>query len=159
MPLAITFYDVVLTLHILAVVLAFGVVFAYPLIDAGVKRAGPSALPALHRLHVTIATRLVTPAMAVVLLAGMYLVAADGPYGLDDPWVGATFVILLILFGITGGLTPIDKRLAELAERDLQAGGEPSAEYQAEERKAAIVGSFALLLVVVAIFLMTAKPG
>ena len=156
--MAIVFYDVVLTLHIFAVVLAFGVVFAYPLIDAQIKKAGPSALPALHRMHVAIATRLVTPAMTVVLLAGLYL-AIDGPYGFDEPWISATLVVLFILFGLTGALTPIDKRMAELAERDLGTGGSPSAEYTAEERKAAIMGSFALLLVVVAIFLMTAKPG
>ena len=158
MPIAFAFYDVVLTLHILAVVLAFGVVFAYPLIDAQIKRAGPSALPALHRMHVALATRLVTPAMVVVLLAGLYLVI-DGPYGFDEPWVGATLVVLFILFGLTGALTPIDRRMAELAERDLRAGGELGADYRAEERKAAIMGSLALLLVVVAIFLMTAKPG
>ena len=54
LPLAITFYDVVLTVHILAVVVAFGVVFAYPVIDAQVRRAGPGDLAALHRLHVAL---------------------------------------------------------------------------------------------------------
>jgi uncharacterized membrane protein len=156
--MAIMFYDVVLTLHIFAVVLAFGVGFAYPLIDAQIKRAGPSALPALHRMHVAIATRLVTPAMTVALLAGLYLVI-DGPYGFDEPWISATFVILFILFGLTGALTSIDKRLAELAQRDLGAGGGPSDDYRSEERKTAILGTLAWLLVIVAIFLMTAKPG
>ena len=147
-----------LTIHILAVVLAFGVVFAYPLIDAQMKRAGPAALPALHRLHLVLATRLVQPAMTVVLLAGLYL--ALDRWSLGDPWISATFAILIVLFAITGAvLIPADKRLAELADRDLQAGGEPSADYVAESRKADIVGSVALALVVVAIFLMTAKPG
>jgi uncharacterized membrane protein len=159
MPTAAVLYDLVLTLHIFAVVLAFGVVFAYPLIDAQIKRAGPSALPALHRMHVAIATRLVTPAMTVALLAGLYLVI-DGPYGFEEPWISATFVILFILFGLTGTLTSIDKRLAELAARDVASGGgEPSDEYRAEERKTQILGTLAWLLVIVAIFLMTAKPG
>jgi uncharacterized membrane protein len=158
MPIAIALYDVVLTIHIFAVVLAFGVVFAYPLIDAQMKKAGPSALPALHRMHVAVATRLVTPAMVVVLLAGLYLVI-DGPWGFDEPWISATFVVLFLLFGLTGALTPIDRRMAEIAERDAGSGGTPSEDYRAEERKAAIMGSAALLLVVVAIFLMTAKPG
>lgn len=155
---AFMFYDVVLTIHILAVVLAFGVVFAYPIIDATMKRAGPAALPDLHRLHLVLATRLVQPAMTVVLLAGLYL--ALDRWSLGDPWISATFAILIVLFGLTGAvLIPADKRLAELAERDLRAGGQPSADYVAESRKADIVGSVALLLVVVAIFLMTAKPG
>lgn len=158
MPLAITLFDVVLTVHILAVVLAFGVVFAYPLIDAQIMRAKVVDLAALHRLHVLLARRLITPAMTVVLLAGLYL--ALDRYSLGDPWISATFAILIVLFGLTGAvLTPTDVRLAELAERDAAAGGARSAEYERESRKAALFGSLALLLVVVAIFLMTAKPG
>ena len=79
---AIGLYEVALTVHILAVVVAFGVLFAYPLIDAQIRRAGPDALPGLHRLHLELATRLITPAMTVVLVAGLYLVA-DGPYALE----------------------------------------------------------------------------
>jgi uncharacterized membrane protein len=154
---AFMFYDVVLAVHILAVVIAFGVVFAYPVIDALLKRSGIQ-LAALHRLHVALATRLVQPAMTVVLLAGLYL--ALDRWSLGDPWISATFAILVVLFALTGAvLVPADKRLAELAERDQQAGAKPSAGYLAESRKADIFGSVALLLVVVAIFLMTAKPG
>lgn len=158
MPLAITVFDIVLTVHILAVVLAFGVVFAYPLIDAQIMRAKVVDLAALHRLHVLLARRLITPAMTVVLLAGLYL--ALDRYSLGDPWISATFAILIVLFGLTGAvLTPTDVRLAEIADRDAAAGGARSAEYEREARKAALFGSLALLLVVVAIFLMTAKPG
>ena len=156
LTLAISFYDVVLTVHILAVVIAFGVVFAYPVIDAQVRRASPGDLAALHRLHVVIARRVVTPAMTVVLVAGLYLATRD-PWSLGDPWISATFAILFVLFGLTGAvLVPTDQRLAELAERD---GGTPSADYEREARKAALFGAIALLLVVVAIFLMVAKPG
>ncbi|MEY2443059.1 MAG: hypothetical protein QOJ46_2485 [bacterium] len=155
--IAFMFYDVVLAIHILAVVIAFGVVFAYPVLDAVLKGSGVQ-LSALHRLHVALATRLVQPAMTVVLLAGLYL-ALDRDV-LGKPWVSGPFAILVILFGLTGAvLVPTDKRLAELAERDQKAGGPPSADYLAESRKADIVGSIALLLVVVAIFLMTVKPG
>jgi hypothetical protein len=157
--LAFTFYDVVLAIHILAVVVAFGVVFAYPLVDAQLRRGGPAALPALHRLHLALATKLIQPAMTVVLLAGVYL--ALDRFSLGDPWISATFAILIVLFGLTGAvLIPTDKRLLELAERDVSAGAaEPSADYMAASRRADLFGSIALLLVVVAIFLMTTKPG
>ncbi|MDX6691477.1 MAG: hypothetical protein QOG15_2934 [Solirubrobacteraceae bacterium] len=158
MVVAVTFYDVVLSVHILAVVVAFGVVFAYPVLDAQIRAAGPANLPALHRLHLVLARRVVTPAMVVVLLAGLYL--ATDRWKLSDGWISATFAILIVLFGLVGAvLTPTDKRLAELAERDLKAGTGPSAEYKAQSRKADLFGSIALLLVVVAIFLMVAKPG
>lgn len=156
--LAITFYDFVLTVHILAVVVAFGVVFAYPVIDGYVRAAMPANLPALHNLHVLLATKVITPAMTIVLLAGLYL--ALDRWSLGDPWISATFAILFVLFGLTGAvLTPADKRLAQLAERDASAGAGPSAEYDGARRRADAFGGLALLLVVVAIFLMVAKPG
>ncbi|HWC26195.1 MAG TPA: DUF2269 family protein [Solirubrobacteraceae bacterium] len=112
-----TFYDVVLTVHILAVVVAFGVVFAYPVIDGYMRRASPAGLAALHRLHVLLATRVITPAMTVVLLAGLYL--TFDRWSFEEPWISATVAILFVLFGLTGGfLIPADRRLEELAERD-----------------------------------------
>ena len=158
MLIAIGLYDFVLTIHILAVVVAFGVVFAYPLLDAQIRRAGPGDVAALHRLHLALAQKLITPAMVVVLLAGLYL--ALDRWSLGDGWIGATFAILIVLFGLVGAvLTPTDRRLAELAERDAAAGGAPSEEYLRASRTAALVGSLALALVVVAIFLMSARPG
>jgi uncharacterized membrane protein len=158
MPIAILFYDVVLTIHILAVVVAFGVVFAYPVIDAQIRRASPDQLPALHRLHLVLAQRVITPAMVLVLLAGIYLAVDRDLF--SKLWVSIPLVILFVLFGLTGGvLTPTDRKLAELAERDLEAGGGPSAEYAEQTNRANLFGAFALALVVVAIFFMTVKPG
>jgi uncharacterized membrane protein len=155
---AVTFYDVVLTVHILAVVVAFGVVFAYPVLDAYLRRAMPGNLAALHNLHLAIGRRVISPAMIVVLLAGLYL--AIDRWSLGDPWISATFAILFVLFGLMGGvLTPADRRLVQLAERDASSGSGPSADYERERRRADLVGSLVLLLVVVAIFLMVAKPG
>ena len=154
LPLAITFYDVVLTVHIVAVVVAFGVMFAYPVMDAQVRRAGPADVAALHRLQVALGRRVIVPAMTVVLLAGLYL--TFDRWSFDEPWIGATFAILFVLFGLGGAVfAPTDLRLAELAER----GETGSAEYAREARKARMFGALSLVLVVVAIFLMVAKPG
>jgi uncharacterized membrane protein len=158
MPIAVQFYDVVLSIHILAVVVAFGVVFAYPVIDAQIKRASPEQLPMLHRLHLVLAQKVITPAMAVVLVAGIYLAADRDLFG--KTWVTIPLVILLALFAITGAiLTPTDRKLAELAERDLAAGGARSAEYDELAARANLFGSVALALVAVAIVFMTTKPG
>ncbi|HVF80009.1 MAG TPA: DUF2269 family protein, partial [Solirubrobacteraceae bacterium] len=91
--LAVRFYDFVLTLHILAVVIAFGVVFSYPVLDAWFRRAVPGNLAALHELHLTLGQRVISPAMVVVLLAGLYLAFQD-PWSLGDPWISATLAIL-----------------------------------------------------------------
>src|SRR5207253_9068765 len=45
---AIYFYDVVLAVHIAAIVVAFGVVFAYPVVGVFVTREHARFLPVLH---------------------------------------------------------------------------------------------------------------
>ncbi|MDQ3722558.1 MAG: DUF2269 family protein [Actinomycetota bacterium] len=87
--LAVRFYDVVLTVHILAVVAALGVVFAYPVLDAWFRRALPGNLAALHHLHLMLGRRVIVPAMIVVLLAGIYLAMRE-PWSFADPWISAT---------------------------------------------------------------------
>jgi hypothetical protein len=43
---AILVYDVVVSVHVMAIVLAFGVTFAYPILFPYLQRAHPEALPA-----------------------------------------------------------------------------------------------------------------
>ena len=155
---AILFYDVVLLVHILAVVLAFGVVFTYPVLDAFLRRTSPGDLVVLHRMQAFLTQRFITPAMVVVLVAGLYL--ALDRWSLGDPWISATFAILIVLFGLAGAvLGPTEKRCAELAARDRSSGGGRSDEYEREAIKLARFGGLGLLLVVVATFLMVTKPG
>jgi uncharacterized membrane protein len=155
---AIVLYDVVLFVHVLAVLLAFGVTFAYPLLDAHVRRTNRGDLVALHRFQVFLTSRLITPAMVVVLVAGIYL--ATDRWSLGDPWIAVTFAILIVLFGLAGAvLTPTERRLLELGQRDAGSGGEASPDYEREARRYAMVGRLFGLLVVVAVFLMTVKPG
>jgi uncharacterized membrane protein len=54
--------------------------------------------------------------------------------------------------------TPQVRRARQIAERDLKAGDELSEEYVAVAQRIGKVGSFAGLVVVVAIFFMTYKP-
>ena len=151
---AITFYDVVLTVHIIAVVAAFGVMFAYPIMDAVARRGGAADLAALHRLQVALGRQVIVPGMTVVLLAGLYLTLDRWSFG--EPWISATLAILFVLFALGGVVFgPLDVRLAELAERGETEG----AEYAREARKARLFGMLSLALVTAAIFLMVAKPG
>ena len=84
-----------------------------------------------------------------MLLAGVYLVAT-GPWTLAEPWVGSGLLIVgVLLVGVLAVLSPGERRAAELAERDLGAGGELSDEYWAVSRRVAMVGGFASLLVVI----------
>lgn len=162
MPPAILFYDVVVWVHVTAIVLAFGVTFAYPILIPYFQSQHPRAVPALHEAQALIGRRLITPAATVALLAGAYL-ATDREYW-DEVWVTVPLLILLLLLGMAGAFfTPNERRAAELASRDVEAAGagQPtwSAEYQALGKKVAGVGALASLLVLVALFFMITKPG
>jgi hypothetical protein len=160
--LATAFYEVVLAIHIMAVVVAFGVTFAYPLIFAVVGRQDARALAALHRAEQAVGQRLITPGLLVVVLAGIYLASKLHVWSVFYVQWGLGAAIVL---GGLGGLffAPTERRLAELAERDVAAanGGEVqlSVEYQALSRRLAVVGMLASLLVLVTIYFMATHTG
>lgn len=152
---ALRFYDIVVFIHIAAVVVAFGVTFVYPLIVPLTQRSAPDKLPWLHHLQGEIGQKIITPAAAVVLLAGLYIaLSGDGPFDMSDWWVGFGLLAILVLLGLGGAFfAPRERRLAELAERDL-AAGKLSEEYEALAVQVARVGAFASLLVLVTVLFM-----
>jgi hypothetical protein len=152
---ALRFYDIVVFIHIAAVVTAFGVTFVYPLIVPLTQRSAPDKLPWLHHLQGEIGRKIITPSAAVVLLAGLYIaLSGDGPFDMKDWWVGFGLVAILVLLGLGGAFfAPRERRLAELAERDL-AAGKLSEEYEALAVQVARMGAFASLLVLVTVLFM-----
>lgn len=155
--LAITFYSVVLSVHIMAVVVAFGFAFAYPAFMPWARRAHPEAMPVIHELSGRLGRMVMSPAMVLVLAAGIYL-ASDADVW-SETWVSVPLLILIVI-GALGGMVfaPSERKLAELARRDL-AQGELSAEYDALFRRVAFFGFVTMALVLIAIFFMAAKPG
>lgn len=155
---AIDFYAIVLFVHILAVVVGFGVVFTYPLLDAYARRTNIVDLVALHRFQVFLTSRLIQPALLVILMAGIYL--ATDRWSLGDGWISATLAIVIVIGGLAGAVIgPTEKKLLALAQRDLKQGQKPSDEYEREAIKLARFGGLASLLIVVALFIMVTKPG
>ena len=160
---AIYFYDVVLSIHIMAIVIAFGVTFAYPVLFTYVTREHPRMLPVLHGAQERIGKFLITPAGTIALIAGFYL-ASDRDY-MGKVWVIVPLIILIALLGLGGAFFgPTERRAHELSARDVAAAGPDgpvalSPEYQAVAARIAKVGALASVLVLVAIFFMAAKPG
>ena len=151
-------YDVVLWIHVSAVVASFGLTLVYPLLMTSARQGGEKALPVLHWLAGMWGARLVSTGGFVVLAAGLYL-AVDGPYEFGDPWIGTSLLILLVLGGLAGGyFAPRERKLSELASRDL-GGGALSTEYETLARRVLAFSWLAALLVLVALFLMVTKPG
>lgn len=159
--LAVTVYDVVLAIHIMAVVVTFGVVFAYPIVFRVAANADPRSLPLIHRIETTLERTLVNGGLVVVVGAGIFL-ATDGKHWSEFfvQWgIGAAIVI----GGLVGAvMIPASKRAQKLAERDLAGGagdrGEWSEEYLAISRRLKLVGTFLSLLVLLTIFFMATKP-
>ncbi len=155
--MAITAYNVVLAIHIMGVVIAFGVTFAYPIMFAIAAKQDPRSLPVMHRIERTIDRALINGALLVVLGAGLYL-AAEGKDFKEFfvQWGIGAIVVIGALVGAV--MIPTSKRAQETIERDLAAGGEPSEEYRRLTRRLGIVGSLLSLLVLVSIFIMAVKP-
>jgi hypothetical protein len=153
-------YDVVVFLHIAAVVIAFGVIFTYPLIVPLTWRHHQRSLPHLHRIQSHIGKWIITPGATLVLLAGLYLaLSGDGGYDFADWWVGFGLIAILVILGFGGGFfAPTERRLGELAERDIRSAGEGpvamSAEYQALLRRWSIAANAMGGLVLVTVLLM-----
>ncbi|WCB96618.1 hypothetical protein DSM104299_05383 [Baekduia alba] len=154
MPLALTFYGVVLSVHIMAVVVAFGALFAYPVVLPWARSAHPEALPILHAATSRLLKVVVQPAMVLVLLCGIYL-ASDADVW-SESWVSVPLVILLVVGGILGAFSaPKERELAQL----VAGGDEPSAAYDDLARRVVIAAYANCALVLIAIFFMTARPG
>jgi uncharacterized membrane protein len=152
-------YKIVLFLHILAVVLAFGPTFGYAFFFS-VAPQYPQATPAILAGIQKVDRYLVNPGMVVLLLAGIGLLSAsDGAWDTSDGFVAVGFVAIIALFGLQHGFfQPQTRKAKELAERDLQAGDTLSPEFEAISQRIGQVGGLAGIIVVVAIYFMTYKP-
>jgi uncharacterized membrane protein len=153
----ITDYSVGLFIHIVAVVAAFGPTFGYGILFSILPKY-PRSAPALIEGVRRIDRYLVNPAMIILLLAGIYLLA-EGHWDSSEAFITVGFVAIVVLFGMQGMFfAPRGRKLQELAERDLEAGDTLSEEFQAGSKLMGQVGSLAGLIVVVTIFFMVTKP-
>jgi uncharacterized membrane protein len=163
-PDTLSFYNFVIFIHITAAIVAFGVTFAYPLIDVALHRPGNRQhLAWWYRIRAQLSRWVITLAATVLLLAGIYLAAA-GTYKFKSTFVTIGLVIIIVILGLAGGfITPTERKLADLAERDIAAagGGEVklSAGYTALAGRLRMVDGIVGLLVLVAVFLMVVKPA
>lgn len=159
-PLAASAYEIVLAVHIMAVVIAFGWTFALPISFAVAVKSDPRSLPTLHRIEFVVSRWLVNPALAVILAAGIFM-ASDG-HRWSEFFVQWGIGVVIVLGGVVGAvLMPASKRAEQAARADLEgwAGGrfDPGAEYRAATRRLNVAGSAASLLVLVTIAFMVVK--
>jgi hypothetical protein len=159
---AVTFYTFVLAAHIASIVIAFGVTFAYPVMYAvGLKRE-PRTMPGFHRIQDFVGKFVISPFLGLALLCGIYLASKLKVW--SDFYVQWGLAVIVVLGGLGGAFfAPRERKLGELAERDVAASGEGgvtfSAEYLSLRRQVATVGYIANVLVILTIYFMTAQTG
>ncbi len=159
---AVAFSDVVLAVHIAAVIVTFGVIFAYPVIVMASARLDPRALPWAYRIRQAVGRRLINPGLGLVLIAGIILAS-------DEHHWKAFFVqwglgMVVVLGALEGAyMIPQSGKLAELADRDVAAGSSGqvqwSPEYLKLRKRVDIAGAVMGLLILITVYLMTVHAG
>lgn len=127
MPAAVELYDISVAVHVMAAILAFGPLFAFPLFIAITQQRDPASLPVVLRAVNQTERAIVVPATAVVGFTGVYQ-AIDGPYEFGrDQWLDVGFFLYLVVFGLIVFLVePRRAQAAIEAERLLEAADEQS---------------------------------
>lgn len=162
MVTAVTFYTLVLAAHIACIVIAFGVTFAYPVMYAvGIKRE-PRSMPGIHRIQDTVGKAVISPFLGLALLCGIYLASKLEVW--SDFYVQWGLGAIIVLGALGGAFfAPQERKLAELADRDVAAAGDGevvwSAEYTALRKRVELVGYASAALVLLTIYFMTAQTG
>jgi hypothetical protein len=159
---AVSFYTFALAVHIAAVVIAFGVTFAYPVMYSVGQRLEPRSMPGFHRIQDAVGKRVISPFLGLALLAGIYL--ASKLHVWSDFYVQWGLAVIILLGALGGAFfAPRERRLAELAERDVAAAGDGevvfSAEYAALRKQLFSVNLLANVLILLTIYFMTAQTG
>jgi hypothetical protein len=159
--LAVTFYDVVVWLHVSAVVVGFGSTFAYAVIMAVSAKRNPRSVPAVISGVGANDRTLVTIGGLLVLLTGIYL-AADR-WDFSEFFIGWGIIAVLLLLGLTHSyFLPNERKAVDAAERDIERAGAGPVEFGEEFNRVnaslARMGTLAGLIVIVTVYVMVAKP-
>ena len=150
MLLAITRSDILLTVHVLAVVAAFGGAMAYPLWFRRVRGGTPEQRAFFHAVQAWLGKFLITPAIVLVFATGAYLASDFDVWG--EGWVLIPAGMLAVILVIGGAfLGPSEERLSRLGEDGDQR------EYEAVFRRVTLVTWLFIALVVAATLMMVAR--
>lgn len=157
---AVVFSQVVLAIHVVFVVAAFGIVVIWPLLVITAERIDPRLMPLMFRLRQLIGRTIINPGLLILVIAGVYLAADLHQWGQFYVQWGIGAVIVL---GALEGSFAIRQSgaLSKLAERDVAVTipGEPvwSAEYLAVRQRADQVNALMAVIVIVTVFVMVVQ--
>ena len=158
---AVTWIQVILALHIIFVVVAFGVLFAYPLFLTVGARLEPSAMPWFFRMQMVVSRRLLNPGLLLVVIFGVVL--ASRYHAWSDFYVQWGIGVSIVIGAIEGAFQiPRTTRLADVAQQELDAGGTVAtrgAEYTRLLRQVQLGSTAIAALVLLTVFFMALHLG
>ena len=142
-------YTVVVALHIIAVLAAYGLPVSAPLLVPYVRRHHPAALPGLHAAQHRLNNVVTGPFTVLLLGFGIYL-ATDGQLW-GEPFVAVGVAAVAIIAVVGGGVVvPAVRQLAAL---------EPASDaYDRVYRRYMAAETLLGAVVLVTVFVMAAKP-
>ena len=162
-------YDLLLFLHLLAVVVGFGSVMLNGLYAARAKRAGGREGVAIAEANTWISEKVAQPFIYAVFVLGILLVlVGDEVWEWDQAWINLSMLLYIVGIGLSHGLLrPAVRRMNVLTAQLAAAGPTPGtngpppevAEVQALENRIGAVGAALDVIVVVVLALMVWKPG
>jgi hypothetical protein len=157
---AVFFWQIILAVHIVFVVAAFGLLLSYPLITMAAERIDRRSLPAILRVRMLLSRSLVNPGLLLVVISGVYLASQQHQWGDFYVWWG--IAAALVIGGLEGALVSRQSAtLAALAERDVGLFGSGqggwSSDYVAARGRADQVNALLAVTVVVTTFLMVVQ--
>ncbi|MCW2989602.1 MAG: hypothetical protein JWM73_196 [Solirubrobacterales bacterium] len=160
--LALTSYSVVLALHIIAVLLAYGLPLAYPLMLPYLRRTHPRSMPGVHEVQLRLNKLLTGPGTALVLVLGLYMAGKEHLF--DELFVQVGLAAIVIIGAVGGWILGASRTMAELSRADVEASGPDgpvtwSPAYEALYARYEKVELFLGAVVLVTVFFMAAKPG
>jgi hypothetical protein len=168
---AVAFQQLVLAVHILGVVVGFGVTFSYPIFFGVGSRLEPGAMPWFFRMMQLLTRQLVYPGLLIVLVCGIYLASKEDQFHAFYVQWG---IFAVIAIGAIEGavMAPRVRKLIEVSARDLAAAPAGpavadnrsrafsfSADYRAAFRQLSVAGAVQAGIVVLTVFFMAAHAG
>lgn len=154
-----TLYSAIKAFHIMAAFAAYGLPFAYPFLLPYLHRHHPEALPGVHTIQHRLNITLTGPGTVLLFLFGTYMATKNHLWG--EPWVDVPIAILAIIVVAGGLIVRWTGELAHLAAADASSPTGPitfSSTYSTTYRRYMATETTLGLLVLIAIFFMTAKP-
>lgn len=143
-------YNLMLLLHILAVIVAFAPSFVWPILRVRLRKQGTSTLPSEVGSQIAPTNFLVHgPAVLVAGLLGIFsLLLSDEAYEFSQTWVSTAFVLWFLMLGVLFlGVIPAERKAAD-------AGDTPGADARVN-----MFGGMLHLLLILMLVDMIWKPG